>query len=180
MSKGKSKEGGSEEIADLVQNRGDVTSGVAGASSASMDRDQSPEVTREALESFSSSIDPEWGISLPCQLSLNVAAYHRVAPFVSGALIVTRMPREVHALGPTPRIANLYKQFSHFVASRSDWLGVYVFAEGPDFKRHSRMAWDVLLKFTDHEGRKCQLLRLKHAQVRPSQGFTKSSKRSLI
>merc|ERR1711879_1053330 len=70
-------------------------------------------------------------------------------------------------LGPTMRMADVHKRFAHFLAGRSDWLAVYVLAQGPDFKRLSRLPWDVLLKFTDHAGRKCQLLRLRQALVRP-------------
>jgi len=116
-------------------------------------------VTRDSLQSFSSSREPEWGISLPCEVSLNIATFERVGPYIGGALVVTRAPREVHALGPTHRVAKLYERFGHFLKGRSDWCGAYVLAEGSDFKRHSKLPWEVMLRFKDHMGRKCQLLR---------------------
>lgn len=117
-------------------------------------------LSREVLQSFSSSRDPEWGISLPCEVSLSSAPFEDVAPHIAGALVVTKVPLEVRALGSTSRIRSLYTRFGHFLAGRRDFLGVYVIAEGPDFKRVSGLTWEVLLSFTDHAGRKCQVLRM--------------------
>mmetsp|Transcript_117362 Transcript_117362/g.373998 ORF Transcript_117362/g.373998 Transcript_117362/m.373998 type:complete len:717 (+) Transcript_117362:95-2245(+) len=116
-------------------------------------------VTREALQSFSSSVDAEWGIQLPCELSLNIARFERIAQFVSGALVVTRVPSEVHTLGPTARSAALHRQFGHFLASRPDLLGAYVLTESKVFRRQSRLDWEVLQTFVDHSGQKWRLLR---------------------
>ncbi|CAE8671867.1 unnamed protein product [Polarella glacialis] len=110
------------------------------------------------LLSFSSSRNADWGSSLPCEVSLNVASFEAVGPYISGALVVTRVPNEVRALGPTARVARLYRQFGHFLASRKDWSGVYVLTESSVFRRQSKLAWQVLLRFTDHTGQKCQLL----------------------
>eukprot|EP00931_Biecheleriopsis_adriatica_P054221 TRINITY_DN31890_c0_g1_i1.p1 TRINITY_DN31890_c0_g1~~TRINITY_DN31890_c0_g1_i1.p1 ORF type:complete len:582 (+),score=81.59 TRINITY_DN31890_c0_g1_i1:173-1747(+) len=110
------------------------------------------------LLSFSSSSDAERGISLPCEVSLNVASFEVLGPYLSGALIATHVPNEVHALGPTGRLAHLYRQFGHFIASRKDWLGVFVLTDSKIFRRQSRLSWRVLERFSDHAGRKWQLL----------------------
>eukprot|EP00933_Yihiella_yeosuensis_P027359 TRINITY_DN21245_c0_g2_i2.p1 TRINITY_DN21245_c0_g2~~TRINITY_DN21245_c0_g2_i2.p1 ORF type:complete len:236 (-),score=31.39 TRINITY_DN21245_c0_g2_i2:122-829(-) len=99
------------------------------------------------------------GVNLPCEVSLNVAPFEAIAPYISGPLIVTRVPNEVRALGPTARVARLYREFGHVVASRKDWCGVYVLTESSVFRRQSRLAWEVLSRFTDQKGQKCQLLR---------------------
>lgn len=134
--------------------------GDGAGNSTAPDASRPPEVTRELLRSFSSSADPEWGVSLPCEVSFNVSPFERVGPYVRGPLVLTRVPREVHALGPTVRVCRLYERFGHFLRGREDLSGAYVLAETPEFKRHSRLNWDVLLRFRDHAGRKCQLLRL--------------------
>lgn len=115
-------------------------------------------ITVEELRSFSSSRDVEWGVRLPCEASLNVASYEQMGPFLTGALLITHVPTEVHALGPTPRVAKLYRDFGNFIAGRKDWLGVYVITDSKIFRRHSRLSWEVLGRFTDHARRKCQLL----------------------
>jgi len=116
-------------------------------------------VTRETIQSFSSIDDTKWGIELPFEVSLNVAPFEQIASFLSGPLILTRIPREVGAFGPTQRIIALYRRFGHLVASRHDIAGCYVLCECPDFKRYSKLTWEVLLRFVDHAGRRCQVLR---------------------
>eukprot|EP00419_Tripos_fusus_P046300 CAMPEP_0172835144 /NCGR_PEP_ID=MMETSP1075-20121228/25531_1 /TAXON_ID=2916 /ORGANISM="Ceratium fusus, Strain PA161109" /LENGTH=654 /DNA_ID=CAMNT_0013678147 /DNA_START=108 /DNA_END=2069 /DNA_ORIENTATION=+ len=106
------------------------------------DERQQPSVTEEELKSFSSTTDKSWGISLPCEFSLNVTPFEHVAPFLSGALLLTRVPNEVHALGPTARVAHLYRRFGQMVASRTDWCGVYVLTDSCIFRRQSRLAWE--------------------------------------
>lgn len=81
---------------------------------------------------------------LPCDVSLNAVSFEEIAPFLSlgfpneavkisrfppleilrsGALVVTRVPSEEHGLGCTARMAQLYRQFGHFLAARKDTRG---------------------------------------------------------
>lgn len=115
-------------------------------------------LTTESLQTFSSSTDSEWDITLPCEVSFNVGSFESLGPFLAGPLVVTKLPNEIHAFGPTPRIAHLYRRFGHFLAGRRDLCGAYVLTDNTIFQRLSRMSWEVLLKFIDHAGRRWQLL----------------------
>lgn len=136
----------------------------ASTSDAAPSSPPTPSLSKETLRSFSSLSDKEWGIDLPCDVSLNVSRFERIAPFVSGPLIVTRVPCEIHALGPTARSAQLYRQFGHFLASRSDLVGAYVITESRVFRRQSRLDWEVLHSFRDHAGLRWQILRWDHSR----------------
>lgn len=96
---------------------------------------------------------------MPCEMSLNVASFETLGSYMSGALVVTRVPREVIKTGPTGRVVKTHRRFGHFLGSRTDWCGAYVLSEEKDFKRNSGLRWDVLAKFQGLNGRKCQLLR---------------------
>eukprot|EP00435_Cladocopium_sp_Y103_P064161 s526_g25.t2 len=70
--------------------------------------------------SFSTADGTELGTNLPCEVSLNAATFEDIAPFLSGALVVSRVPSEAHGLGCTARMARLYRRFGHFLAARKE------------------------------------------------------------
>ena len=100
----------------------------------------------------------EHGLSLPCEVSLNLASFEAIAPYLHGAVIVTRMPSEGRGLGPTARVALLYRRFGHFLAGRRDLLGAYVLCDSPVFRRQTGLTWQVLGRFRGASGRRWQLL----------------------
>ena len=112
-------------------------------------------LTSEDAVTFSST---EHGLSLPSEVSLNVASFETIAPYLRGAVIVTRMPSEGRGLGPTARMTLLYRRFGHFLAARRDFLGAYVLCDSRVFRRQSGLAWQVLSRFRGASGRRWQLL----------------------
>lgn len=108
---------------------------------------------------FSTADGTELGINLPCEVSLNAATFEDLAPFLSGALVVTRVPSEAHRLGCTARMARLYRDFGHFLAARKDnMVGAFVLVDNPVFRRQTRLAWQTLGHFRAANQRRWWLL----------------------
>eukprot|EP00435_Cladocopium_sp_Y103_P063499 s526_g25.t1 len=77
-------------------------------------------MSESEMFSFSTADGTELGTNLPCEVSLNAATFEDIAPFLSGALVVSRVPSEAHGLGCTARMARLYRRFGHFLAARKE------------------------------------------------------------
>ncbi|KAL8448610.1 hypothetical protein Emag_003925 [Eimeria magna] len=103
----------------------------------------------------------------PFAMGLHKASPFEVSPFVSGGIILTRVPspREAKLLrSARGKPFDFYEKIGQMISSRSDWRGVFVIA-----KYYSRLEWEYLLKWRDVSGHKMSFLRWtgrKHAGER--------------
>ncbi|OEH73923.1 hypothetical protein cyc_03524 [Cyclospora cayetanensis] len=108
----------------------------------------------------------------PFAMGFHVASPFDVSPFVSGGVILTRVPcpREAKRFRSAHGKAfDFYEKFGHMIASRDDWRGVFVIVKGTAFLHYSRLEWEPILRWRDVSGRQVSFLRWtgrKHALQR--------------
>lgn len=139
-------------------------------------RPQGAEGMSLQVEKLSPSTEAQEFSRVPCQVFFNVADYTEIAAYLSGTIILTRVPSETHGLGCTPRMARLYRQFGHFLAARGlpgTVLEAFVLVDSRVFRRQTRLAWQTVASWRAPSQRRWWLLHWSHGQPhghRPSEG----------
>ncbi|CAE7693435.1 rtcB [Symbiodinium microadriaticum] len=128
---------------------------------------------------FSSREEGRLGNLLPSNLevSLNASSFEEIAPFLSGCVILTKIPSERRGLGPTAKAASLFRRFGHLLKAREKFLqGAYVLCDSSSvFKRQTKLPWQSLCRFRSASGSAWQLL---HWAPGVARGLPKRAKTS--